>query len=270
MGNKPRKRAHAAQTPASDLSRALEILLGRGLSSFDDNATYALYHWDDTYQFEFPWKRVNADEFLRPERNKSSSSADGLKKDNGSPYELLGWDRYEFDLGRSYFFLEASDFSGEQADALAEKKYMLSGNQLGEFLHDYQVQRDSLSSTIIIPRVQTDGTLFDAMRAATWTMGGSKGLVTQRDEDAEVDSAWMPRLEAIEDTVLRYHIGMLCQDAKAARCIGAHYEQAQVSGLLKLLETHLHHTAIATWSFGEGQAAAGVFRLSLPSDGTKL
>ncbi|RSN09226.1 hypothetical protein DMB42_18090 [Nonomuraea sp. WAC 01424] len=73
-----------------------------------------------------------------------------------------------------------------------------------------------------LQRVRTDGTLFDAMRAATWTMGGPGDLVAF-ENGCEVKPELEAALRRIPDPRLRDRLRTLCLTAEWARRDGGYY-----------------------------------------------
>ncbi|GLK99368.1 hypothetical protein [Dactylosporangium matsuzakiense] len=76
---------------------------------------------------------------------------------------------------------------------------------------------------VLLPRPRTDGSLLDAMRAATVTMSDPKGLTDIEGTLARhgyvqpgasaVDPRWEPVLNQLDDDALRRHLGGLCLNA---------------------------------------------------------
>ncbi len=243
------------------LEHAYGLLLGRPLSGFDPGATYALYHWDDAFCDEFfaGAEEVDLDGFARPETRDSSTLAD-----TGEPG--LSPDRWRFDLGRTIFLVD--DFDHPVATALPAARLDSAGDigvlgvDLRRVFLDEEVDLDELTDQYahMLLRVQTDGTLFDALRAATWTMSAPDGLEPRRPE-AEIDAPWQPLLAQIDDGRLRGHFEMLCLTAHWARSDGAHYLGPKCRGDLAFLTTLPGYRIVAGWEFGEAQAASAVVQL---------
>ncbi|MER6911770.1 hypothetical protein ABT354_08875 [Streptomyces sp. NPDC000594] len=119
----------------------------------------------------------------------------------------------------------------------------------------------------LLLRIRTDGTLFAAMRAATWTTGGPECLVTMEqgvEEEAEVEPGWAERLRAVPDPALREHLSLLCLTADWARGCGAFYRGPGADACPPMLDWfggRPGHHAVAGWELGEGQAASAVLRI---------
>jgi hypothetical protein len=246
----------------TNLEHAFGLLLGRPLHEFDPTARYAVYHWDDAYCDEFfaEDEEVDLDAFARPETGESSTVAD-----SGKPTLYL--DRWRIDLGRTIFLVEDFEdlpvYDTLRAAAFDEKREAILGADFRRVLLAEEVDMDELVDqyATMLLRVQTDGTLVDAMRAATWTMSAPAGLVP-RDPRAEVDPAWQPVLEQIDDPALRSHLEFLCLTPHWARSDGAYFLGAACPTDLEFLTTLPGHRALAGWEFGEGQAASVVLQFS--------
>lgn len=123
-----------------------------------------------------------------------------------------------------------------------------------------EVDSDGVMVALVL-RIDTDETLFDAMRAATWTTGGPDSLV-RMDEGAEVEPEWDRSLQRIPHTQLRDHLRMLSLTAPWARGYGAHFLGSGPGTCpfqLDWVSRRPGHETIAGWEFGEGQASSAVF-----------
>lgn len=142
---------------------------------------------------------------------------------------------------------------------ITDECHQVLGKDLARIIRRHEVDTAVLEMIPILARARTDGSLLDAMKAATWTMGGYGGLV-MFDRDLEVEPQWQARLTAIEDLGLRTHLGQLCLTEEAARCDGAYFA-GQVVHLLEGLKALPSHTLLAAWELGEGQACSAVFQV---------
>ncbi|MEO3974917.1 hypothetical protein [Streptomyces sp. CAU 1734] len=114
----------------------------------------------------------------------------------------------------------------------------------------------------VLLRVATDGTLHDAMRAATFTERGPGHLVSVHDMNRVRAAArpWEERLGAVAHPALRDHLRMLClteEDARSEggfRCESGDWPWADVPAAAGC-------SVVAGWGFGESQAGTAVVRL---------
>ena len=234
------------------LAGAFAILLGRPLGDFDPKATYVLYHWDDVMSAEF------CEYFEDPPLG---SVAPPLPEAGDEP---LSWGQWSFDLGRSVFRIDdVPDQAGAALRAISRdpSEVVVTGADLAPVAAEHE---DLLGEAFlaVLARVDTDGTLFDAMRAATWTMGGPAGL-TSPPARAVVEQEWQAALDRVTDPALRGHLQVLCLDAHWARSEGAYYSgTGQCPGDLHWLTQQPGYSFVTGWEFGEGQAASAIFAIS--------
>ncbi|MEY9855798.1 hypothetical protein ABH935_001402 [Catenulispora sp. GAS73] len=266
------------------LDDAFQLLLG-GKPEVDPVAVYAVYYADDSI-----------DEFLFPS---TWATPEGLADHEPAELPFLGADEYPFspakwriDFSESLFHFDGQlldatgpwgedghkaprPFSDEfvadlQAAAIeGASDLTLRGADLGPLLarHGVDLTHESaeqLNSWLtVLFRVATDGTLAQAMQAATYTSQGPDELVPF-DDEGYVDAAdprWEETLSAVPHSALRDHLRMLCLDAHGARCCGAYYcgSERWPVGTYVLDETGC--SLIAGWEFGESQAGTAVVRL---------
>ncbi|MFB6894173.1 hypothetical protein ACFCX4_33240 [Kitasatospora sp. NPDC056327] len=277
-------------TPANDiegwdaaLTGAFAILLGEE-SAGDPGTGYGVYHASDSI-----------DEFLFPN---SWFTPEGLAAreprrfpDTDGPYPFSPW-TWRFDLGGSLFLFDADLLAGEGpwgADGhkgprpfddafVAELRAasvpdesggaLVYGSELGPLLGRHGIDLTTENATklnnwlIVLLRVATDGTLADAMRAATFTERGPEHLVSVRDLSGPdvAGEPWESRLVAVAHPALRDHLRMLCRSAEAARSGGAFYSGADHWPWSDLLDV-AGCSLVAGWGFGESQAGTAVVRL---------
>jgi hypothetical protein len=245
-----------AEAWQAQLADAFAILLGRPLEEFDPKAAYVLYHWDDVLSAELT-------EYV-PDPEQLAGIVP--PQENAEEYPLC-WASWHLDLGRSLFVLDDEESLGEPVtDALRAVsrdagQIVVTGTELSRVLTTH---RASLGGTFItlLARVHSADTLFDAMRAATWTMGGPDELYTDF-AGVVVEPQWERALSTVADPVLRTHLSGICLDAHSARASGAYYSgTGTCPAALRPLESLPGYTFVTGWELGEGQAASAVFALS--------
>ncbi len=245
---------------SEDLERAYEILLGAPLASFDAGGQYAVFVWDDMTAAEF-FEELDADDLMvSPEP--TPAAACGVRGDE------MAWSRFEFDLARSFFLVDELELEDEDAleaikAATEEGGDMrgLFGAALGALLKELALDPAEIEG-VCMPlnaRLVTDGTLADAMRAATWTMNAPEGLWAFGPR-CTVEPRWEKALAAVRDPALRDHLRMLCLTAHSARGDGAWFAGRGCPGLMEWLASR-GHRVLAAWEFGEGQASLAVFQM---------
>lgn len=141
----------------------------------------------------------------------------------------------------------------------------VSGADFARVLAAHDGELDEIDADTLMGRVQwlqrarTDGTLFDAMRTATWTMAGPEHLVPFA-RGAQVEPGREESLAGVSDARLRDHLRMLCLTAHWARSDGAYFlGVGECSHDLRWIADQPGHEPVAGWEFGEGQGSSGVF-----------
>lgn len=269
----------------TELAHAFEILLGRPLGAFDPDATYAFYHWDDVLCAEF-YRGLDLSELLRPEIRQSSAIAEPFLRLDDADGTELNWIRYGLDLGRSVFIVDDDlPFAGEVIAALDESATTAGdyravfGTTFAAILIEHDVNLSEIEDEYLhlLARVQTDGSLFDAMRAATWTMGGPDRLVPfidmasydeygildrlSEEDRTMVEPVWEEALRQVGRAALRDHLRRLCLTPFWAASEGGHYVEAQCPTNEFIWLAEQDHRPVAAWMFGQGQGASAVFQL---------
>lgn len=250
----PAGAAGAASTESS-LDGAFEVFLGAPLSSFDPNASYGLFAWVDELDAAFEWDGAALKSLAKP------LAPAAAKKFDAPSVNDVGFDRYSFDLARSLFGVKEVD-DPRVAPALqkdAGEAGVLTGERFAAVMKSLDVDSIELGDFVpVLHRVRSDGTLRDAMAAATWTMSAPHGLIERR---AQVHEHWVKSLERISDPSLRNHFGNLCQSEQRARSSGAYFLGKKCPNDLDAL-VQAGHEVLAAWVFGEGQAATAVVKLA--------
>ncbi|MEU3603464.1 hypothetical protein ABZ714_32860 [Streptomyces sp. NPDC006798] len=262
-----------------ELAGAFEVLLGKPLDEFPAEAEYVLYHWDDMRSSEM------VEEFIDGEVDLSAvvrgEPIDGDRYDDGdAPF---GWTTWSLDLGRSVWLFEESAFGADgpfgeplgtalaAASAPADgPERELSGADFARALAAHgedldEVDGDELTGLGPVVRIATDGTLFDAMRTATWTTGGPDDLIPflQDAYEIEVEPEWEEKLRRIPDHRLRDHLRMLCLSAQSARSDGGYYLGPRESPAgFRWMTARPGHEAITGWEFGEGQGFSAIVAIT--------
>ncbi|MCF2533524.1 hypothetical protein [Yinghuangia soli] len=233
------------------LPTAFAALLGRPLDAFAPTATYALYHWDDELSAEFFEFFPGTDALL------TVATSDPEAFDEEYP---LSWTHWQLDLARSLFLLDGDVPPQVAALSLDPSAPVVTGTDLARLLAAGHAAPDDLTMTVLA-RVAGDGTLFDAMRAATWTGGNLSDLADFRT-GAEAEPRWDAALAAVDHPVLRDHLRMLCLAEPWSRSDGARYLGAgDCPPEFTWLAERPSHTLLAAWEFGESQASSAVFRI---------
>ncbi|WP_068053932.1 hypothetical protein [Nocardia xishanensis] len=268
----------------ADLTAAFDILLG-GKPAEDPTAEYGVYYADDSLdEFLFPSAWATPSALAEPEpRQLPFPGADEYPLSPGV---------WRFDLSRSLFRFDdhlldgtgpwdvaghkgprpfGDDFVADirAAATAGADQILVRGAELGPLLARHGIDLTHESSKklnnwlTVLFRVATDGTLTDAMRAATFTERGPEHLVPF-DDEGYADTAerrWEAALAAITRPELRDHLRMLCLDEQDARAAGAHYCGADRWPFTTDILDSLGARLVVGWEYGESQAGTAVVRL---------
>lgn len=278
--------ATTSETPPSRwddaLSSAFEILLG-GRPAGDPTARYGVYHASESFDeflFPNPWATPDALAGREPRP---------LPDAEEYPFSPFAW---RFDLSESLFCFDPELLTGtgpwgdgghkgprpfddafvadlRAVSSLGEGgEVLVYGAELGPLLGRHGIDlTDKRSKKLngwltVLLRVATDGTLMDAMRAATFTERGPDHLVSVREipRPRSVDERWEERLDAVTYPGLRDHLRMLCRTQDDARSEGGFYCGTDYWPSTDVLEA-VGCSLVAGWEFGESQAGTAVVRL---------
>ncbi|MCI4066360.1 hypothetical protein MRQ36_28925 [Micromonospora sp. R77] len=255
------------------LGHAFGLMLGRPLAEFDAAGTYAVFHYDDETAGD-ALEDLDAGELV--------AEVDGRSGDNGG--EWLDPGRWVPDLARSAFIathVRPAALQPLLTVTTDDGRALVWGRDIGRALQAGSLSLDELSPDgyrqypCLLLRPRTDGSLLDAMRAATWTMSAPDGLCDIGDslvrhgyvepDVSVVDPRWQSVLDQVGDDALRRHLRGLCLDARWARSTGGYYlGPGECPGDFRPIADLPGSTVIAGWEFGEGQGATVVIRLSEP------
>ncbi|WP_433512134.1 hypothetical protein ACQP2T_51595 [Nonomuraea sp. CA-143628] len=255
-----------------ELSAAFGLLLGRSLADYDPAATYAVYYGGDVLNEMAP-----PADWLSP-----VALADPTPRPLPDPV-YLDEDHQEyawhFDLSNSFVHFDEEVLDGPFSGAFADDvraaailngvDLLIRGADLSPLLirHGIDLTAEDLGdfhySITVTLRLATDGTLLDALRAATFTHRGPAHLIPMGGDDGYVEEAepqWEKALRPIQNQALRDHLRFHCVGDADAVSAGAQYlataEWPPGSGAVE----DLGATLIAGWSFGEYQHGAAVVR----------
>lgn len=248
------------KAPTKDeLEKAYEVLLCAPLSRFAGGA-YATYVWSDYLQSSIDWTAATLKKMAMPLKPRSA-----IKGDLASP-RGIDWDRFDLDLAQSIFLIHDVGVAAKKVlEPFAKGSRGLSGQSLAAALAAKKLGAKALADEAgeffipVVGRVVTDGTLRDAMAAATWTASAPRGLL-RPEPQVEVDPAWEQRLKTLVDPKVRAHFGCLCQTPNGSRSSGATFLGKRWPSRFEVVKA-LGHKVLAGWELGEGQGSIAVVRL---------
>jgi len=262
-----------------DLRRGFEILLGKPLESFPQHARYELWFFVDS-------------ELLPPADRVASLSHDQLAID--PPAEPAAahdretaefWLRYPVDYAHTLFVYDKHDLGHaphELVVALQSSHYALTGKELAALA---DAARLDFAAALRLcwyacRRAVTDGTLFDAMSAATLSTSAPHWLASRAQYDAMADKIrfeprWENAFKPIVDPALREHLLMSCVDLRTSRWAGSWFDPKRKTDVWLEPVTRRGGEILAIWHSGEGQATRAVVKfegaaipiaMTLPAD----
>jgi hypothetical protein len=250
-------------TPASheELERAFAMLLGEPVAAFPPG-TYELWFWVDRDLLDADARAVarTAAELAQPIADAPSASFDT---------DGEWWNRYRVDYARSLYVFDPDDVEDAQTWMQADR-WDYTGSDLIALAADSGVEVTDLLGACwyIARRAVTDGSLFDAMAAATCSSSTPSRLLARTDTDPTmrpsivIEPSWESKLAAIDDPTLREHFEMSCVDAETGRWFGSYLPPVpRVANQLKPVAAR-GRELVACWFVGENQAARAVFRVT--------
>ncbi|MEU0985855.1 hypothetical protein [Streptomyces sp. NPDC005953] len=267
-----------------ELANAFEVLLGKPLDAYPATAEYALFTWNDEVSYLMYEDLLSGavdmsvDESDEPDE---SGEPDELvdEGEHGSEQPQFDWDLWPTDHERSVWLIDegAPGADGALGEAIHtalravsvayDSRRAVFGADLARVLAVHGLPpgevdpADAVGMVQWLQRVRTGGTLFDAMRAATWTTGGPGALVPF-EREAEVEPAMEQALRRVSHPRLRDHLRMLCLTAHWARSDGGYYlGPGECPNDLRWIAEQPGHEVVAGWEFGEGQASSAVFKI---------
>lgn len=266
------------------LASAFDILLGEAPASYDA-AGYAVYYASDSIdEFLFPNAWATPESLADPEPRELPDP------DGEYPFSPWVW---RFVLSESLFHFDSDLLAGTDpwshgghkgprpfdddfvADARAASltnhgEVVVRGADLGPLLARHGIDLTHKTSRrlncwlTVLLRVTTDGTLGDAMRAATFTHRWPEHRVAFGEEGYfhSAEERWESALSTIADPTLRDHLRMLCLDAHDARSNGAWYCGRDTWPFSTDTLEAAGCSLVAGWEFGESQAGTAVVQLA--------
>ena len=245
------------------LRRGYEILLGRPLASFDPAARYEVWFWTDAELLP-EHDRVAALDLQRLVVGKPMGPA--AQHDDVAGAEF--WTRYAVDYARSLFVYDKHDL-GEAPPplvaALQASLYALTGEQLAALVDREQLPLEDVLELCwyACRRVVSDGSLVDAMAAATLSASVPDGMLSRwlhgdAADKIRFEPRWEHALRVIEDEAVREHLLMSCVDLQTARWAGSWIDPRHKADVWLEPLTRRGGEILAIWHAGEAQATRAV------------
>ena len=248
-----------------ELRHGYEVLLGRPLDKFESEARYEVWYFVDSELLP-EHERVPSltlEQLVVGRPHAPSVSHDTKAGDF--------WLRLAADYARSLFVFDKHDWPDapdELVAALQARHYALSGEELAKLAQDEELElREVLEPCwYACRRAVSDGSLVDAMAAATLSASAPAGLLSREQYDNADDIRFEPRwehaLRGITDDALREHLLMSCVDLQTSRWAGSWIDPKHKADVW--LEPVLKRGGqiLAIWHTGEGQATRAVVKFA--------
>lgn len=248
-----------------DLRRGYELLLGRPLDSFRADARFDVWFFVDSE--------------LLPEADRVPSLTleqlvVGRPPAPSAIHDTRAgdfWARYAVDYARTLFVYDRHDLSDAPDGLLAALQahnYALAGEELAQVIDREQLD---LAATLApcwfaCRRAVTDGSLSDAMAAATLSASAPAGLLARAQYDdgdtIRFEPRWEHALRDIADDAVREHLLMSCVDLQTSRSAGSWFDPRRKPDVWLEPPVKRGGEIVAIWHTGEGQATRAVVQFS--------
>jgi hypothetical protein len=249
----------------AELRRGYEVLLGRPLDTFEANARYEVWFFVDS--------ELLPDHELVPELTFEQlvvgrPAAPSVTHDTRSP-EF--WERYAADYARTLLVYDKHDLPDapdELLAALQANHYALTGEQLAQLCDRNELDLDDMLQLCwyACRRAVTDGSLLDAIAAATLSQSAPRGLLSRATyalgEDIRFEPRWEHALRGITDPVIREHLLMSCVDLQTSRWAGSWFDPKHKADVWLEPVVKRGGEILAIWHLGEAQATRAVVKFA--------
>ena len=247
-----------------DLRRGFEVLLGKPLESFPQQARYVLWFSVDSELLP-PNDRVPA---LTHDQLAIDRPPESAAKHDRETAEF--WLRYPVDYAHTLFVYDKHDLGNaphELVVALQSSHYALTGKELAALADAAKLDLAEVLRVCwyACRRAVTDGTLIDAMSAATLSTSAPHWLLSRAQYDAMADNIrfeprWENALKPVVDPALREHLLMSCVDLRTSRWAGSWFDPKRKTDVWLEPVTRRGGEILAIWHSGEGQATRAVVK----------
>ena len=240
------------------LTDGFGAFLGRSLDEYGPDASYGAYFWAGNFLREVEF--ADDPQWLDPE----ALAGRLLVEDENIVMYDEGEAPLRFDASTSIFAFEDESVlppefaAGLSAASLPSNKGLVLGRDLGDLLtrHPVDLTGEALAEAwyVLYPRISSDGTLRDAMRAATGVGEGPDSLI---EFDGEPDEEWEENVARVAHPGLRAHLSFGCQEVGETTLSYVAEDFLSFWGL-----EGEGCSVIAAWDEIQNQVEVGVFRLA--------
>jgi hypothetical protein len=246
-----------------ELRRGYEVMLGRPLDTFETDARYEVWFFVDS---EILPEHERVESLEIEQLVVGRPSAPSAKHDTKAGDF---WLRLAVDYARTLFVYDKHDLPDapdELVAAVQSKQYAMTGEELAQLVEREELElRDVLAPCwYACRRAVTDGSLVDAMAAATLSASAPSGLLSREQyENAEslrFEPRWEHALRVIENDEAREHLLMACVDLQTARWAGSWLDPKHKPDVWLEPVVKRGGEILAIWHTGEGQATRAVVK----------
>jgi hypothetical protein len=249
----------------AELRRGYEVLLGRPLDTFETDARYEVWFFVDS---ELLPDHERVPELTQQQLVVGRPSAPSITHDTRSP-EF--WERYAVDYARTLLVYDKHDLRDapdELLAALQAKHYALTGEELARLCDRHELDLDDMLELCwyACRRAVSDGSLLDAMAAATLSASAPNGLLSRAQhalgDDIRFEPRWEHALRGITNEEVREHLLMSCVDLQTSRWAGSWIDPKHKADVWLEPIVKRGGEILAIWHHGEAQATRAVVKLA--------
>ena len=248
-----------------ELRHGFEVLLGRPLDTFEPDARYEVWFFVDSELLDESDRPLALSfEQLVVGRPHAASATHDTKHGEF-------WQRYAVDYSRSLFVFDKHDLPNAPSAlvaALQARHYALTGEELAQIAERERMPLPDVLAPCwyVCRRAVTDGSLVDAMAAATLSQSAPDGMLSRGHYEAADEIRFEPRwehaLRGIKSEAVREHLLMSCVDLQTARWVGSWLDPKHKPD--RWLEPVLHRGGeiLSIWHTGEAQGTRAVVKFA--------
>ena len=202
------------------LNKGFSILLQKPITEFDNTLDYHLYINIDSPSYIEETKYID----LTSLETSPVNTVNEIREGNGL-------NNLKIDFSKSYFPVYNRYYKSDYDDSCIKNidNVFLLGSSVAKIAKSQSININKIifdfdTKEEVIYRVDTDGSLFDAIQAATFTKNSAQLIDLEsygvEKDDIIIDQKWKDALLQIKDPKLRAHFSLFCVTAETARYAG--------------------------------------------------
>jgi hypothetical protein len=248
---------------SDELRHGFDVLLGRPLDTFETDARYEVWFFVDSELLPEA-ERVSSLAFEQLFVGKPPAPAATFDTQHGE-----FWQRYAVDYARTLFVYDKHDLPDAPdalVAALQATHYALTGEELAQVAERGRLPLPDVLAPCwyACRRAVSDGSLLDAMAAATLSASLPAGMLSRAQFEAGDEIRFEPRwehaLRGITNEALREHLLMSCVDLQTARWAGSWLDPKHKPDVWLEPVVKRGGQILSIWHSGEGQATRAVVK----------